>query len=157
MIVSIIVAIGKEGQIGLDGKIPWHIADDLKRFKKITQGHTVVMGRKTYDSVGRPFPKRNNIIISSNENYKIDGCNTFTNLLDAIEYSREHGENELFLIGGSRIYSEGITLADKLYLTRVFYDGDADTYFPDIENIEKKLIEKEEFADRIDETYMLTR
>lgn len=142
--INIIVAIAKNRAIGKDNKLLWHIPNDLRRFKEITTGHTVIMGRKTYESIGRPLPDRINIIITRNNDYKADGCVTCKSLEEAIEFAKENQENEVFIIGGGEIYSQAINLADKLYLTLVEGNFEADTYFPDYSDFKKIIFEKEQ-------------
>jgi dihydrofolate reductase len=129
--VSLIVAKSENNVIGKDGNIPWYIPEDLKRFKKITTNNVVIMGRKTYESLPkeyRPLPNRLNIIISRNKNYKAENCLVFNNLEKAI---RKAGTNkEIFIIGGSEIYNEGLKYTNKIYLTEVLGDFDGDTHFP---------------------------
>jgi dihydrofolate reductase len=131
--VSIIVAKSKNNIIGDKGKIPWHIPNDLKRFKELTTNNVVIMGRKTYESLPKeykPLPHRMNIIISKDKNYKATNCLVFDNLKKAI---RKSGTNkEIFIIGGGEIYKEGFKYADKIYLTEVDGEFEGDTYFPNI-------------------------
>lgn len=142
--ISIIVAIAKNRAIGKDNKLLWHIPNDLRRFKEITTGHTVIMGRKTHESIGKPLPNRTNIIITRNNDYKADGCIICKSLEDAIKFSKERQESEAFIIGGGEIYNQAINLADKLYLTLVEGDFEADTYFPDYSDFKKIVFEKQE-------------
>lgn len=128
--VSIIVAIARDGAIGRGGDLLWHISDDLKRFKQLTKGHAVIMGRKTYESLPkRPLPYRRNIIISRNPEYRAEGADVFTSLEEALESCR--AEEEVFIIGGATIYALALPLATRLYLTEIDADcEDADTWFP---------------------------
>lgn len=130
MIVSLIVAMGQQRQIGLRGQIPWHLKEDLQNFKRITMGHTLVLGRKTFESIGKPLPGRKTIVISQNTNYLPQGCTRVSSLPEAIELARSWGEQELFIAGGSQVYASALPLVDKLYLSFVDYKGEADTYFP---------------------------
>lgn len=132
MIISVIVAIGKHRQIGLNNELLWQLSDDLKRFKNITKGHHIVMGRKTFESIGRPLPNRTNVIVTRDQNFKApEGCVVLHSIDEVIEFAKSNGESELFFCGGAAIYLEGLERCDKLYLTEVDFDGDADTYFPD--------------------------
>ncbi len=142
MILSIIVAVAKNNAIGGDNQLLWHISEDLKRFKKITMGSPVVMGRKTYESIGRPLPGRRNIIISRSNDLQIDGCECFTSIDSALASCQSH--DEVFIIGGGEIYRQTIELADKLYLTVVHNEYPADTYFPTIDPF---MWEEESFED----------
>ncbi len=131
--VSLIVAKSKNNIIGDKGKIPWHIPNDLKRFKKITTGNVVIMGRKTFESLPkeyRPLPNRVNIILSKDKSYKVSCCMVFNSLKKAI---RKAGiDKEVFIIGGGEIYKESLKYVDKIYLTEVDGDFEGDTYFPSL-------------------------
>lgn len=128
--ISIIVAIAENGVIGGDNKLLWHISSDLKRFKALTTGNTIVMGRKTYESIGRPLPNRKNIVISRNRELTIEGCEVIHSLEELIT-NHDKGE-ELFIIGGGEIYRSALQYADKLYITEVLKSYDGDTSFPEI-------------------------
>jgi dihydrofolate reductase len=133
MIVSIIVAVAENGVIGSDNQLIWHLSDDLKNFKKITSGHCIIMGRKTYESIGRPLPNRTNIILSRNKDYKSDGCIVFNSLSQALTHSKERGEKEAFIIGGQAVYNAAYEIADKLYLTQVKANPPGDAFFKKIQ------------------------
>lgn len=142
--ISIIVAVAENNAIGKDNKLLWHISNDLKRFKKITTGHTVVMGKKTYESLaGGPLPGRRNIVLSDNKNDKFDGCVMAYSIDDALNKCDDGKEN--FIIGGGTIYARFLKYATKLYITRVHKSFDADTFFPDLNYDEWIEIEKEDF------------
>ncbi len=128
--ISIIVAVARDGAIGRGGDLLWHISDDLKRFKQLTNGHAIIMGRKTYESLPkRPLPHRRNIVISRNPEYKAEGADVFTSLEEALESCRS--EEEVFIIGGATIYALALPIATRLYLTEIDADcADADTWFP---------------------------
>lgn len=129
--ISIIVAIAENNAIGKDNKLLWHLSDDLKRFKKLTSGHTVVMGRNTFLSLPNgPLPNRENLVISNIEGEKFEGCTMAYSILDALTMVSE--EKETFIIGGGMIYKQFLPHANKLYLTMVHVDIDGDTYFPNI-------------------------
>jgi dihydrofolate reductase len=130
MNISIIVAIANNMAIGKDNDLIWHISEDLKRFKSITSGNTIIMGRKTYESIGRPLPKRRNIVISRNKDLCIEGVEIVNSLDEALILSETDGE--VFIIGGGAIYKEAMPLANKLYLTKVNITPEADVYFPEI-------------------------
>ena len=128
MKISLIASIGKNNELGFKNQLIWHLPDDLKNFKKITSGHTIVMGKKTYESIGKPLPNRNNIILARDYDYKADGCvvaHSIEEVLDLIK-----NEDETFIIGGGEIYKLFLPLANKLYLTQVNASLEADTYFP---------------------------
>lgn len=133
MQISIIAAVSANGVIGSDNDMPWHIPEDLRRFKEITSGHHVIMGRNTYESIGKPLPNRTNIIITRNKDYKADGCIVVHTLQEALGYSRDKKEKEVFIIGGGQIYDQTIQMANKIYLTRIQEVVKGDTYFPFID------------------------
>ena len=119
MIVSIVVAISTNGVIGNDNQLVWRLPNDLKYFKAVTLGSPIIMGRKTYESIGKPLPGRTNIVISRNEHLVIDGCHCVSSIEDAIEVARISQPSECFLIGGADIYSQALPMVDKIYLTEV--------------------------------------
>jgi dihydrofolate reductase len=129
MTVSIVVAISQNHAIGKDNKLLWHLPKDLKHFKEITTGGTVIMGRKTYDSVGRPLPNRRNIIVTRQQ-VEITGCEVVNSVEAALDLCRD--EAEVFIVGGAEIYKLAMPLTDRIYLTIVHADFEADTYFPEI-------------------------
>ena len=129
MIVSIVVAISENHAIGKNNQLLWHLPKDLKHFKEITSGGTVIMGRKTYDSVGKPLPNRRNIIITRQQ-IKIAGCEVVNSLQAALDLCRDH--KEVFIVGGAEIYKQAMPLTDRIYLTIVHENFEADTYFPEI-------------------------
>lgn len=146
MRVSIIAAIGKNRELGKNNKLLWNIPEDLNHFRKITAGHTVIMGRKTHESIGRALPKRINIVVTRDKSYRSEGCVVCGSLNEALEIAKKSGEKEVFVIGGGEIYKQAIGIADKLYLTLVDGTFDADTFFPDYSEF-KKVISKEEHKD----------
>jgi len=128
---SIIVAIAENNAIGKDNQLLWHLSEDLKRFKKLTTDHCIVMGKKTFLSLPKgPLPNRTNIVITDDATEKIDGCVMAYSIEDAISKSSNDFEN--FIIGGGSIYSQFLPLVNKLYLTIVHHPFDADTFFPEI-------------------------
>lgn len=131
MITSIIVAMGRSRVIGKDNRLPWRLREDLKHFKEITMGHTVVMGRKTHESIGQPLSGRSNIVISRNPAYRADGCTVVPSLEQAL--SRAAGQDEVFVIGGASVYAAALPLADRLYVTLIDHDFDGDAFFPSID------------------------
>ena len=126
--ISIIVATSKNRVIGNNNSLIWKLPADLKRFKQITTGNTIVMGRKTYESIGKPLPNRRNIIITRDTNYLVDNCE----IVNSIEEALMLCNNDCFIIGGGEIYKQSIDIADKIYLTLVQEDFEGDTYFPEI-------------------------
>lgn len=127
--ISIIAAVAANGVIGSGNALPWQLPEDLKRFKALTLGHPVVMGRKTFESIGRPLPGRRNIIVSRNAVFSADGCETAASL-DAALASCAETTDEVFVIGGAQIYAEAMPLADRLYLTEIRMDFPGDAHFP---------------------------
>jgi dihydrofolate reductase len=123
--ISIIVAASENGTIGKDQKIPWKLRSDMRRFKEITTGHPVIMGRKTYESIGKPLPNRRNIVVSRSPTYTASGCEVTTSLQAAIELIVD---GEVFICGGSSIYEEAFSIAEKLYLTRVHTTCEGDVF-----------------------------
>jgi dihydrofolate reductase len=145
MTVSIVVAIGENHAIGKDNKLIWYLPKDLKHFKEITNGGTVIMGRKTYDSVGRPLPNRRNIIITRQQ-VEIADCEVVNSVEAALDLCRD--EAEVFIVGGAEIYKLAMPLTDRIYLTIVHANFEADTYFPEIkEDIWKETIRQDHEAD----------
>ncbi|MDR1056852.1 MAG: dihydrofolate reductase [Prevotellaceae bacterium] len=141
--ISIIVAVAQNNVIGNKNQLIWHITEDLQYFKKRTSGHTVIMGRKTFESIGKPLPKRKNIIITTDTSYKAEGCFTAHSLGAAIKLAQP--DDEIFIIGGGSIYREAVPFADTIYLTRVCKDYEGDTYFPELTMDEWKEIEHTDF------------
>jgi dihydrofolate reductase len=128
--ISIIAAIGKNRELGKNNELIWRISPDLKRVKELTTGHPIIMGRKTYESIGYPLPNRTNIVITNSCTH-IEGCVVHTSLDDAITYAKEIDDEEIFVFGGARIYSAAILFVDRLYLTIIdAEDSDADAFFP---------------------------
>ena len=125
--VSIIVAVAENGVIGDKNTLLWHISEDLKHFKAVTTGHPVIMGRKTYESLGRPPPNRTNVVITRQQ-VEIPGCRVVHSLGEAVALFP--GDDEVFVIGGAQIYAQALPLADRFYLTRVEADYEGDTLFP---------------------------
>lgn len=130
MIKSIIVAVAENDVIGYDNHLLWHISEDLKRFKSLTLGHHIIMGRKTFESIGKPLPGRISVIISRQENLKIEGCIVVNSLDEAFEVAKN--DSEAFIIGGGEIYKQALPIVDKIYLTRVHAGFAGDTFFPEL-------------------------
>jgi dihydrofolate reductase len=137
LIVSIIAAVAENGVIGRDGDLPWRLSSDLRRFKEITLGKPVVMGRKTWDSIGRPLPGRANIVVSRNADFVAEGADVAADIDAALEIARrraaETGADEIFVIGGAALYEAALGLAGRLYLTEVQAAVSGDTHFPDVD------------------------
>ena len=141
--LSIIVAKAKNNVIGKDNKLIWHLPEDLKRFKKITTGHTIIMGRKTFESLGRVLPNRKHIVLCNDAQLNIDDKNVeIINSVDKLE-KYENSENENFVIGGASIYKLLLPKTNKLYITRINQEFEGDVYFPEINESEWKIVEQE--------------
>ena len=140
--VSVIVAVAENGVIGDKNSLLWHISEDLRNFKRVTSGHPVIMGRKTFDSLGRPLPNRTNVVITR-QDIEIEGCKVVHSLEEAL--SLFSSDEEVFVIGGAQIYREAMPRADRFYLTRVHRPYEGDTSFPEWNESEWRKIESEHF------------
>ncbi len=129
--LSIIVAVADNRVIGFNNTLPWHLPDDLKRFKALTMGHHIIMGRKTYESLGRLLPGRTTVIVTRNPHYTVDGAVVVNSLEDALEASQN--DSEVFLIGGAELYTLGLSFADRLYITEIHAEYAGDAFFPTID------------------------
>ena len=154
MRTSLIVAAAENGTIGQNGRIPWHLSADLRYFKQVTMGAPVIMGRKTYESIGCALPGRANIVVTRNEKFQALDIDVVLNLEDALSKARaileKEGGEELFVIGGAEIYAQAMRMADRIYLTRVHAEFPGDVFFPRLEEdswkevaSEKQLAESE--------------
>lgn len=142
--LSIIVAVAKNNVIGKDNKLIWHLPEDLKRFKRLTTGHTIIMGRKTFESLGRVLPNRKHIVLCNDAEMNIDDENVeVIDSIDKIE-KYENSEEENFVIGGASIYKLLLPKASKLYITKINQEFDGDVYFPEIDENEWKIVEREQ-------------
>jgi len=161
MKISIIVAMDENGGIGFKGKIPWHLRSDLLNFKKITMGHHMIMGRKTFESIGRALPGRGTIIVSRNDDYQADDCMIAHSLQEAFDIARANGENNVFVIGGWEIYSQSLDHADEILLTRVHTVVKADTFFPNLDlkewGVTEKVFHKRDAQNEYDFTFYFLR
>ncbi len=151
--ISIIVAVAENGVIGDRNMLLWHISEDLRRFKRLTTGHPVVMGRKTCESLGRPLPNRRNVVITRSE-IQIAGCEVVHSLDEALALFP--ADEEVFVIGGAQIYAEALPIADRLYLTRVHCNYEGDTRFPDWNPAEWRLVASERFEHGTEYPYPFT-
>ena len=143
--LSIIVAVANNNIIGGDNKLLWHISDDLKRFKSITTGHTIVMGRKTFESFPKPLPNRHHVVLTRDKNYKIDSEQvTVVNDIETVMKTYENSGSEIFIIGGGEIYNLFLPYCNKLYLTKVNGEFEGDTHFPEINYDEWTITESSE-------------
>lgn len=143
MKVSLIAAASENNVIGVHGNLPWHLPDDFKRFKALTSGHPVVMGRKTFESIGKPLPGRRNIVISRSVD-AIEGCDVVRSVQAALDLALDSGAEEVWVIGGGEIYKEALPLADKVDLTRVHANVEGDVMFPELDMNEWKEVFHEE-------------
>ena len=141
--IKIIVATSKNKVIGNNNELIWKLSSDLKRFKELTTGHPVVMGRKTYESIGKPLPNRRNIIITRNLEYEVNGCEVVSSLEEALLLTN----NDCFIIGGGEIYKQSLEVADKIYLTLVHQEFEGDTQFPELNKEWAKMDRKDFSAD----------
>lgn len=141
-LISIIAAIGENRELGKNNKLLWHIPEDLKRFKELTLNHPVIMGRKTYESIGKPLSDRVNIVITRDNHYQAPGILVTHSLEEAINIAKAKDDKEIFIIGGGQIYEQVIRITDKLYLTVVKGRYSADTYFPDYSRFKKVVFQK---------------
>lgn len=136
MTISLIAALTQNKVIGKNNDLPWHLPDDMKYFMKTTSGHFVIMGRKNYESIPekfRPLPNRTNIVVTHQQNYEAEKCRVVHSLEEGIQLARDANQEELFIIGGAEIYSQGFLIADKLYLTEIQGSLEGDTYFPEFD------------------------
>ena len=145
MKISLIAAFAEEGVIGKDGKIPWTLKEDLKHFRNKTEGCSVVMGRKTYESIGRPLPNRLNIVMTRNPKRQ-EGIKEVSNTKDALKVASSYSD-EIFIIGGEKIYEEFLPLATKMYLTKIDIKVNGDTFFPSSNKNEWKELSKQDKND----------
>jgi dihydrofolate reductase len=127
--ISLIVAMAKNRVIGINNTLPWHLPPDLKHFKSLTMGHHIVMGRKTYESIGKPLPGRTSVVVTRNAGYAVSGVLVVNSLPAAIQACGD--DKEIFVIGGAELYHHAITLADRIYLTEIDADIDGDAHFPE--------------------------
>jgi dihydrofolate reductase len=140
MIISAIAAVAKNRVIGKENDIPWYLPEDLKYFKRTTLNHHVIMGRKSYESVGRPLPKRTNIVVTRDPYFISTGIIVTHSIPEALSIAYKNGEKEVFILGGGNIYAQSIDLWDKLYLTEVDASPEGDVYFPEVDFSQWKLI-----------------
>ncbi|GLB57871.1 dihydrofolate reductase [Cytobacillus sp. NCCP-133] len=140
--ISLMWAMDENRVIGKDNKLPWHLPEDLKFFKRTTMGHPIAMGRKTWDSIGRPLPGRENIVITRNKSFSCDGCTILNSIEELRKYSGDK-EEEIFIIGGAEIFKAILPSADRLYLTMIYDQFEGDTFFPELDIGNWELISKE--------------
>lgn len=143
MKISLIVAASENNVIGRNNDLPWKLPDDMKFFVRTTKGHHILMGRKNLESFGKLLPKRTNIVLTRDKNYEFEGAEIFHDLEAAIQFAKERGEEELMIIGGGEIYKQALPFTDRIYLTRIHTKIEGDTYFPDFDQTDWKVISKE--------------
>ena len=143
MTISAIVAVAKNNVIGKDNDIPWYLPADLKYFKKTTLNHHIIMGRNCYESIGKPLPKRTNVVMTRNPFYMVTNCFITHSLEEALQLAEDNGEDEAFIIGGAQIYELAMDRCDKLYLTEVDLEVEGDVLFPKINMEEWELISED--------------
>jgi dihydrofolate reductase len=146
VIISLIVAMDEQRGIGKAGKLPWRLSSDLKRFRELTMGHHLIVGRKTFESIGKPLEGRQMIVVTRDENFRPAGCIVSHSIEAAFAVARERRENEVFVIGGAEIYTQTLGFADRIYLTEVHAKVSADTFFPEFSKdswIEKQSIHQD--------------
>jgi dihydrofolate reductase len=129
MEIAIVVAVTQNGVIGFENRLPWHLPADLRHFKQLTTNHTVVMGRKTFESIGKPLPNRQNIVISRQTNFHAEGCLVFTNLIDALQLAKNQQAEKVFVIGGAEIYQIALPFCTHLYMTHIHATIQGDAFF----------------------------
>jgi dihydrofolate reductase len=148
MILSLIVAMSRNRVIGRDNRLPWHLPEDLKRFRKITTGHPVIMGRKTFESIGRLLPNRENIILTRQPEYRVLGAKIVASLDEALSHCHQSNpEQEVFILGGAEVYRQALPLVQRLYLTCIEQDVEGDATFPLFNWSDYKVIEEENRTD----------
>jgi len=145
MTTALIVAMTKDHVIGKDNDMPWHLPEDLKLFKAKTSGHIIAMGRKTYESIGRPLPNRENFIITRSGN-AVEGCRVFSSIDECINAAKDY-DKTLFLIGGGQIYADAVNIVDEMHISYVKKDYEGDTFFPKFDKSDWKVVETKEFED----------
>jgi dihydrofolate reductase len=146
MRISIIVAVAANGIIGRDNDLPWHLSADLKRFKRLTMGHHLLMGRKTFEAIGRPLPGRHMIVISRGRPELPAGIARVSSLAAGLDLARRAGEEEVFVAGGAQIYRLALPLADRVHMTRVHREFAGDADFPDLDITDWAVVDREDHA-----------
>lgn len=152
--ISIICAIAQNRAIGKNNQLLWHIPEDFKHFKDITSGHVIVMGQKTYDSIGKPLPNRTTIVLTNDPTFKVEGVLTAGSLDELFDKAREIEKEEIFVCGGGSVYAQTIERADKLYLTVVEKDFEADTFFPEYGEFKKVVSERRGSDENFNYTFL---
>jgi dihydrofolate reductase len=156
MRVSFIVAKAENNVIGINNKLPWHLKDDLQNFKKITMGHHILMGRKTFESIGKALPGRMSLVVSSEPKANQDSVFWFTSIFRAIKQAERSGESELFIIGGEKVFKAALSLCDRIYLSEVHGDVKGDTYFPSLSIKNWNKVSEQKFPKNADNDHEFT-
>jgi dihydrofolate reductase len=146
MLISIIAAVDERGGIGRNNRMPWHLSDDLKNFRRLTIGHHVLMGRKTYQSAAGKMPGRKLIVLSRDQSFAAEDAHVVGSFDAGVQYARVAGETELFVIGGAQVFAQALPVAQRFYLTQVHADANADVFFPDFDRSQWKEIERKDFS-----------
>lgn len=139
MILSLLVAASENNVIGKENKLPWHLPDDLKYFKNLTWGLPILMGRKTFESIGKPLPGRKSIVITRDKNWKHEGVETVHSIAEAVAKAENFGAKEIFVVGGAQIFNTALSSANRIYFTRIHHRFDGDVFFPGISESEWQL------------------
>ena len=143
--INIIVAMDKNRVIGKNNQLPWHISDELKNFKKFTTGNTILMGRKTFESIGRPLPNRNNVVISTSLQ-PTEGIDVCKNIEEGITNAKSYGK-DIFIIGGAQIYKQMLPLVEKMYISYIKKEHDGDVFFPEFDENEWQIESRQDFPE----------
>ena len=146
MLISMIAAMAKNRVIGKDSQLPWHLPSDLQRFKRLTMGHVLLMGRRTFESIGQPLPGRQTLVLSRNLQYQAEGFRIAADIEMGIQLASS--AEELFICGGAEIYQQALPLAQRIYLTELDAEMEGDTYFPELPEGEFQLIQTQQFTDK---------
>ena len=145
MIVNMIVATSTNNVIGKDGQLPWHMPHDMQYFKDKTRGYYVIMGRKTYQALGKPLKNRTNIVLTRNENFNPQGCVVLHDIQKAIIYAFQNDQKEAYIIGGSSIYEQALPFTDRIFLTRIHESFEGEDHFPELNMDEWRELEREDY------------
>ncbi|MGD2026579.1 MAG: dihydrofolate reductase [Anaerolineales bacterium] len=156
MMISLIVAASDNGVIGRDGGIPWRLPADMQLFRRLTMGHYLILGRKTFEAIGGPLRGRKMIVLTRQQDYAAEGCTVTDDLDKAIEIAREDGEMEAFIGGGAVVYAQALPLADRIYLSRVHAEIAGDTFLPAINEQEWTLVKSQEYPPVEGQEYAFT-
>ncbi len=142
--ISVIVAFDENMLIGDGSRLPWNIPEDMKKFKQLTMGNVLIMGRKTYESIGKILPGRINIVLSKDAKYQVEGGFVCNNLSQAIKKAKNY-QKEIFIVGGSEVYKQSLEIADKIYVSHILGEYNGDTYFPNVQWEKWKAVKKEKY------------